>query len=256
MDPVFRTFEDIGKAIIDSIAQLDVRHEGYRITGMGADGTSTHRIDKMAEEIFIERIESEDLPYNIISEEIGLVDRGHKLNLIVDPIDGTYNSINGIPFYSISIAIGQDDLDSVTHGFVMNLGNGDIFSAQKGMGATHNGKMISVGKRQKNVFGLSLSGEVDRISGNIVRKARRTRILGCASLELCLVAYGATDLLAYTGNNTRLRNVDVAAGVLMVREAGGIVTDEAGNHFNASNDVTERFNLIAASSRDVLEGIL
>lgn len=256
LDPVFRTFEEIGKSIIESIGSLDLKEERSRVTGMGADGTNTHFIDKIAEDILMEIVKSRDLPYNIISEEIGQVDRGYGENLIVDPVDGTYNAINGIPFYSISIAIGREDTDSVSHAFVMNLGNKDIFRAEKGKGSFLNGKSISVCTRPKQVYGLNLSKEIDPISENIIRNARRTRILGCASLEMCLVACGSTDILAYTGRHSKLRSVDVAAGALIVREAGGIVTNESGEHFNSPNDVTRRFNLIAASSREVLGGIL
>ncbi len=174
----------------------------------------------------------------------------------MDPVDGTFNAINRIPFYSISVAIGKDDTDSVTHGFVMNLGNGDVFRAEKGKGAYRNNRQIQVSKKDRRVYGLNLSGDIDRVSRNIVRNARRLRIMGCASLEMCLVANGATDILAYTGKNSKLRSVDVAAGALIVREAGGTVVDGDGEHFNAKNEVLTRFNMIAASSKQVLEGIL
>ncbi|HKJ96837.1 MAG TPA: inositol monophosphatase family protein, partial [Thermoplasmataceae archaeon] len=157
MDPVFRIFEDIGRSIIDSVKSLNLKEDRSRITGMGADGTNTHFIDKIAEDILMEQVKSGDLPYNIISEEIGLVDRGYGENLIVDPVDGTYNAINGIPFYSVSIAIGKEDTDSVSRGFVMNLGNGDVFIAEKGKGAFLNGRKISVCSRPKNVYGLNLT---------------------------------------------------------------------------------------------------
>ncbi len=256
MDPVFKIFEAIGKEIIDSIRAISAREDRSRVTGMGADGTNTHFIDKIAEDILMEQVKSNDLPYNIVSEEIGKVDRGYGENLIVDPVDGTYNAVNGIPFYSVSIAVGKTDTDSVTHGFVMNLGNGDIFRAEKGRGSFLNERQIHVSREQKHVFGLNLTRGVDKISGKIIGTARRTRILGCASLEMCLVANGSTDALAYTGQYSKLRSVDVAAGALIVREAGGIVTDEKGDHFNAPNDVMGRFNIIAASSREVLDGIL
>lgn len=249
-------FEGIGNAIIDSAEEIIVREDRSRVTGMGADGTRTHFIDKVAEDILMEQVKSSDLPYNVISEEIGKVDRGSGNNMIVDPIDGTFNAINGIPFYSISIAIGQEDTESVTHGFVMNLGSRDIYLAEKGKGAYLNGKQIHVSPERKDVFGLNFSREIDRITMNIVNRARRIRVLGCASLEMCLVADGTEDALAYTGNHSKLRSVDVAAGALIVREAGGIVTDGKGEHFNASNNVRDRFNLIAAGSREILDGIL
>lgn len=256
MDPIFNKFVEIGKSIIESVESINLREDRSRVTGMGADGTDTHFIDKIAEDILMEQVNSGDLPYNIISEEAGVIDRGQEENLIVDPVDGTYNAINGIPFYSISIAIGKQDTDSVTHGFVMNLGNRNVYLAEKGKGATLNGKAIKVCTRVKNVFGLNLTGEIDALSEVLIKRARRIRILGCASLEMCLVAAGATDLLAYTGRYSKLRSVDIAAGALIVREAGGAVLTGDGNYFNVQNNVTDRFNIIAACSRDLLDGVL
>ncbi len=256
MDPLFHIFEEIGNSIIDAAKSIKVKEDRFRVTGMGADGTDTHYIDKIAEDIFMEHVEANDLPYNIVSEELGTLDRGYDQNLVVDPVDGTFNAVNRIPFYSISIAVGKKDIDSVTHAFVMNLGNSDIFRAEKGKGAYRNNHEISVSKRKRRVYGLNLSGEIDKISRNIINGASRTRIMGCASLEMCLVAQGAIDILAYSGSSSKLRSVDVAAGALIVREAGGVVTDEKGDEFNAINEVTTRFNIIAASSRQALEGIL
>lgn len=256
MDPIFRKFEDIGKGIIDSVKTINIREDRSRVTGMGADGTDTHFIDKIAEDILMESVKAQDLPYNVVSEEAGVIDRGYDENLIVDPVDGTYNAINGIPFYSISIAIGKQDTDSVTHGFIMNLGNRNVYYAEKGKGSYLNERHIHVCSRRTRVYGLNLTGEVDPISRKLIENARRIRILGCASLEMCMVAAGATDLLAYTGRFSKLRSVDVAAGTLIVREAGGLVLTETGDNFNTLNNVRDRFNIIAASGRDVLDGIL
>lgn len=256
MDSIFRIFEEIGNSISEAARSIKVKEDRSRVTGMGADGTDTHYIDKIAEDIFMQKVVENDLPYNIVSEELGTMQRGFDENLVVDPIDGTFNAINRIPFYSISIAIGKEDVESVSHGFVMNLGNGDTFRAEKGQGAFRNGRPISVSHKDRRIYGLNLSGEIDRISRNIIRKASKVRIMGCASLEMCLVAQGATDILAYTGEHSKLRSVDVAAGALIVREAGGIVTDEKGEHFNANNEVRSRFNMIASSSKGVLEGLI
>lgn len=256
MNPVFSKFEEVGKEIIEEIKSLKARSDRSRVTGMGADGTDTHFIDKLAEDILLKHVEANDLPYNIISEEAGVVRRGFDENLIVDPVDGTYNAINGIPVYSISIAIGGRDTDSLTSGFVMNLGNGDVFTAEKGSGARLNGSPIQVCDRPRKIYGVNLSHEVDEISGRLINNARRTRVLGCASLEMCFVASGALDLLAYLGPHSMLRSVDVAAGAIIVKEAGGVTLNEKGGHFNVENNVRERFNMIAASRKSLLDGIL
>ena len=90
-----------------------------RNIGIGADGTPTEYIDKIAEDIAIRYIEKSRIPVNLLSEEAGYIDRDGEYTFVLDPIDGTRNAIRGIPFYSTSLAIGRDTLDSVEYGIVL-----------------------------------------------------------------------------------------------------------------------------------------
>ncbi|EQD64600.1 bifunctional inositol-1 monophosphatase/fructose-1,6-bisphosphatase, partial [mine drainage metagenome] len=103
MAPNTKIFLEIGHEVMEAIKDSRERGITRGTTGMGADGTNTSVLDKVCEDIIIRRINEYDLPYNIVSEEIGFVDRGYNLNLVIDPLDGTFNAENEIPLYSMSV---------------------------------------------------------------------------------------------------------------------------------------------------------
>lgn len=256
MDKILNIFRDVGREITEKLSEIRQNGNRYGITGMGADGTLTHVMDKVSEDILIRQVEQSDLPFNIVSEEAGFIDRKYDENLVVDPLDGTFNAEQDIPFYSISIAVMKEDMGSLSRGFVMDLANGDIYSAKTGEGAFKNGRKISTEGKRNNAFILNMSGNLDDMTLKFLKKAGRVRSIGCASLELCLVASGSADMMAYLGRSSYIRNVDVAAGVIIVREAGGFVIDPDGATFNMGLDVSERKNIIAVRNRNILEGVV
>ena len=91
---------------------------------MGADGTPTLSIDKVAEDVIVEYITENDIQLNILSEEAGYIDNQAEKTLVIDTIDGTYNSVMGIPFYSVSMAIGTKSMADVEAGLVQNVVTG------------------------------------------------------------------------------------------------------------------------------------
>lgn len=256
MRDIFYVFKEVGREIMEAINILFEHEDKFKVTGMGADGTLTHLMDKECEDILINRVNEYDLPYNIISEEAGIIDRGYEQNILADPLDGTFNAENGIPFYAISLATLSDSLDTLESGFIMNLSNGDIYTSKKGEGASKNDKKIEVSKSRKYAYISNISREIDPVTKKILEMPGKHRSMGCASLELSLVAAGAVDLAVYLGKNSVIRNVDVAAGVLLVREANGVVTDDKGEQFNMGTDVSERKNIIAASDMKMVEGLI
>ena len=135
MDPeLIRLANDIANSIADKIRGEDKNRLRKNI-GVGADGTPTKLIDKVAEDIAIEKIQESPLPVNLLSEEIGFMDFGGIYTIILDPIDGTRNAVRGIPFYAVSVAIGKDRLKDTEYGVVINIPTGDTFFAEKGKGA-------------------------------------------------------------------------------------------------------------------------
>ena len=95
--------------------------------GIGADGTLTKYVDKLAEDVAIKFIKKADMGINILSEEAGFLDFGGEYTFVLDPVDGTRNAYRGIPFYSVSLGVGKSRLSDVEYGIVKNIPTGEVF---------------------------------------------------------------------------------------------------------------------------------
>ena len=246
---------ELGNSLREILYRYSPQSGDQNIVGMGADGTATHRLDRLCDDYVLEFIRERDLPLNVISEESGFTDLGYGESLMIDPLDGTFNAEHGIPFYSFSGAVVTEDVSSARISIVSDLSRDINYYAVKGKGAFANGKRISVSGNPVGcaIGGLGRAGH-DHVSP-ILGKAWRIRSLGCASLELCMVASGSADLVAYLGKSNSLRNIDIAGGVLILREAGGIVLDAGFKDFNMGLDVRERKEIIGASSIQIGEAL-
>lgn len=233
----FAASEIIFKNIIKAIQPLVGTEQAAAITGTGADNSPTKYIDKIAEDIAIRIISEENLCKLIISEEAGKVMAGGQKGVIfLDPVDGTYNAIMDIPFYALSIAYGENGI--IMKGFVGNLANGDIFTSEKGKGSCLNGRLINSSKVDAlNTSCMSVyckNFQHDRVV-NLIRIIRRFRQFGASALELCYTGAGKTD--GFIDLRQTLRATDIAAGMLILEEAGGIVSDMSGNRILLTDDV-------------------
>ncbi len=222
---------------------------------IGAYGAPSSQIDLIAEKSIIDFVEENDLPYNIFTEERGYIDRKYEKTIIVDPIDGSYNAENGIPFYSISLAIAKSELNDVDVAFVKNVPMDIDYWAVKDSGAFRDEKRLRVNGK-KDLFILYMGKKSSPDIFEIAKKARRVRSFGCASLEMLMVAEGIVDMFYYHFvEGGALRIVDIAASTLIVREAGGLVLDENLQNLNMKLDFKERKNIIAVANREILEVI-
>jgi len=247
-------------AVADSVAKASLAFGGEfgRVEGTGAYGTPTQAIDKVAEDAALLCLKAHGAKLNILSEEAGFLDRGGTRTLILDPVDGTHNAVRGVPLFATSLAIGDDRLSTVTHGLVRDLVRGTVYYAEKGQGATADGRRIATRafNPEESVFSVYQGRNAKPQSADVAHAGRRARHLGAASLDLCLVASGAFD--AYVMNSAsaaQLRIIDIAAGVLIVREAGGVVVDLRRRELEMPVTLKARTNLIAAGDRKALEAI-
>ena len=243
--------EDTEKRITEVLEEYGEK-AGEKIK-IGAYGSPSSRVDIAAEENIIRAVEESDYPFNIFSEERGYIKRGYSQTLIVDPLDGSYNAENDIPFYSISLAISDGDLQTVKYALVRDIPHRRNYWAVRGEGAFLENKRLKT-RGDRSLFIVYLGKKAHESSFKIARKARRTRCLGSASLEMCMVAEGSADLFLYRFvHGGALRIVDIAAAYLIVREAGGIVVDERLEPLNMGVSTEERKNVIAAANRETLK---
>lgn len=259
--------EDLLQAIAEAV-QVAIREQTgdpSEVVGMGADGTPTQRIDAIAEQAVFRLLESRGLRHTVVSEEAGRVEGEGEWTLVLDPIDGTHNAIRGLPAYAVSVAAcpraprgRQERLADVAAGLVRDLVSGHTYYAERGRGAFLNGQPIRVRRPYRpndTVFDVYLGEKAHPRASEIASLARRVRNLGAASLDLCLVARGAVDLyyLHSTETGHELRAMDIAAGTLIVREAGGNVVDLDGRPLDMPIDPKARTNVIAYGDEQVLE---
>lgn len=226
---------------------------------IGADGTDTKRIDLIAENEAIRLFESFGHPMRIISEEIGekIIGEDPAFSVILDPLDGTNNAVAGIPIYSISIAFAKPDLSGIFCGYIFNLANGDEFYAYEGQGAYLNGEKIRSSSvsmiKELTISAYGYRHDKDR-AGKICSRVRKIRVLGSVALELAYVAAGKID--AFIDVRSALRLVDIAAGQLIVKEAGGSVSDGFGAPLSLPDNLVKPVNLVASNGvvhQDILD---
>lgn len=234
-------------SVRDAINPLCGTEEGGSKVGMGADGTPTKLIDKVAEDLIVTYLKEHKLCKILISEEIGKICiGGEEGTIFLDPVDGTYNAEKSIPFYALSVAYAEKG--QVLKAFVQNLATGEIFTAEKGRGAYMNECPIRASDvSDLNTSAMSIYGkhfQQDRIF-HLMQKIRRFRQFGASALEISYVAAGRID--GFVDLRSTLRVTDAAAGVLICEEAGGLVTDLQGRPIAFADEVTIGTCLIATN---------
>jgi len=186
--------------------------------------------DFKVEKIIIEELEKARPTYSFISEEKGIKNNKDNNNTwIIDPIDGTVNFLHGVPHFAISIALKSND--EIISGLIFDPIKNEIFFAEKNNGAFFNNQRIRVSNKnniQDCLF--AVGGKLEKELGFLNRKT------GCAALDLAYVASGRYD--GYFQKNLNLW--DIAAGIVLIKEAGGIIND-----INLNN--LEKINVIASN---------
>ncbi|PKL58411.1 MAG: fructose-1,6-bisphosphatase [Methanomicrobiales archaeon HGW-Methanomicrobiales-5] len=222
----------------ESIRDLVGTPEGGITVKMGADLTPTKKIDQVAEDCILQFLEVVPLCQLLISEEAGKVSfKGEQGTIFLDPVDGTFNAVAGIPFYALSIAYAKEGI--VQQAFVRDLASGETFTAIKGKFARCNNKPICVsGVKNLDECAMSAYGrkfDTTRVM-QLGQMIRRWRLLGASALELCYVGCGRID--GFVDLRGTLRVTDAVAGMLICTEAGGKVSDPEGKDVHFPDEVT------------------
>jgi myo-inositol-1(or 4)-monophosphatase len=193
-------------------------------------GNFASAADHRAEEILREALAKARPGYGFLGEEGGRIEGSDATHTwIVDPLDGTTNFLHGIPQFAISIALERDQ--AIVAGLIYNPATDELFTAERGKGAVLNDRRLRVAARQRLIDSVVACGlprvgrgdvgqfrkEFDRVQDKVAGLRR----FGAAALDLAWVAAGRFDAVW----ERDLSAWDMAAGLLMVREAGGYVTD-------------------------------
>ena len=207
---MIKACEKASKVIIRDFGEV----ENLQVKKKGPKDFVT-KTDKRVEKILIEELKKSKKNYSFISEEAGIINNSDENNIwIIDPIDGTTNFLHGIPHFAISIALKSNN--EITSGLIFDPIKNEMFYAEKNSGSFFNNRRIRVSKKddlQDCLFATNHEGAI--------RSKLNLRYTGCAALDLAYVSCGRLD--GYFHN--KINVWDVAAGVLIIREAGGKVND-------------------------------
>jgi myo-inositol-1(or 4)-monophosphatase len=230
----------------------------------GSGGDRTLVIDSAAEAVVLnelEAIHAEGYDFMALSEERGEVDYGDRsVRVIIDPIDGSLNAKRDACHYALSVAVADGEtMADVAFGFVHDFGAREQWWAIRGQGAWRDGELLdrSAPERRTRDGRLELVGIesadprwVAASMDGLLTCAHRLRALGAIAITLCQVAAARYDGMVTLA---RSRGVDAAAGQLIVREAGGVVSfPSAEDPLGAPLDATASAHLAAARSEQAL----
>jgi myo-inositol-1(or 4)-monophosphatase len=201
--------------------------ENLQVSSKGP-GDFVSSADKRTEKTIIEELQKAHPEYGIITEETGIINKSNiKNRWIIDPIDGTMNFLNGIPQFAISIAYEEDN--EIICGVIFNPITNEMFCAEKGNGAYLNNSRIRVSNKKKLKDALLVTGGPKGASKiknkiyseyiNVSNNVSNVRKFGSAALDMAYVACGRFD--GYW--QRELNYWDIAAGVIILREAGGFI---------------------------------
>ena len=223
---MIKASEKASKVLIRDFGEI----EKLQVSKKGPSDFVTNS-DLKTEKIIIEELKKAKPNYSIISEENGIENNKDKNNTwIIDPIDGTVNFLHGIPHFAISIALKSND--EIISGLIFDPIKNEMFFAEKNNGAFFNNHRVRVSKKNQIDDCLFVTG--GKIKNEVDLPFRKS---GCAALDMAYVASGRYD--GYFQQNLNLW--DIAAGIILVKEAGGIL-----NEIDLS--IIENIKIIASST--------
>ena len=226
-----QTAREAGRVLMEKFGRAEIKHKG--------DIDLVTEADLASERLIIERIRSYHPRHRILTEESGDVKEAGgadaEYKWIIDPLDGTTNYAHGYPCFCVSVALEHEG--RVVVGVVYDPTRDELFAAERGEGATLNGRRVRVSETDELNRALVCTGfpydvrergDFARHFRAFIMQAQSVRRDGAAALDLAYVAAGRFEAFYEEG----LRPWDVAAGVLLVEEAGGRITHYDGSPFH------------------------
>ena len=247
--------------VFESVKDIAGTEDAAGDFGRGAGGDISRNIDITAEKTVLDYLREIHFDCVVLGEECGRVElsKNPKGFVLMDAIDGSANSVRGLPFFCCSLAFATEEkLSTVTDAVVTNLSTGDLYSASKGKGAFKNDKRISVHKEKPlyKIVGINSSGSspelLEKLSP-IFEKHHHIRHLGANALEMAMFAEGLIDI--FIDLRKKIRIQDLAGGYILVKEAGGLILDENLEPLDSDLSYETRLSFVAASNRQILDEI-
>ncbi|TKR31097.1 inositol monophosphatase [Luteimonas gilva] len=217
-------------------------------------------VDGLAEEAIVKELRRAYPEYGVLGEEGGAQKAGRgggRYTWVIDPLDGTSNYLRGLPHYCVSIALTENG--EPIHGVIFDPIRNELFVASRGGGAVLNDRKIRVAERKDLAGSMIVTGfpprERERAGAQLecvrqlLREAEDVRRTGSAALDLAYVACGRLDGYFEAG----VKPWDIAAGVLLVREAGGRVCEYNGANLGRMDVATARIGQIVAGNVKLVE---
>jgi myo-inositol-1(or 4)-monophosphatase len=241
MQPMLKTAIDAARAAGLIINRAALNLDQIKVEQKGANDLFT-QIDQDAEALIREQLLTAYPNHAFEGEESGVTGAvKSECRWIVDPIDGTINFIHGLPHYAVSIAMELNG--KLEHAVIYNPATNDLFTASRGSGAFLNNRRIRVSSRVRlnesllshamPINTLKARPELVRLQTQLRFGSSGLRNTGSAALDLAYVAAGFIDGFVGAG----LKNWDMAAGALLIKEAGGLITDFTGEGAFMAGDV-------------------
>lgn len=225
--------------------------ENLQISKKGANDFVTSA-DHRAERTLVRELSEKYPDYHFLAEEQGAIAPKNggdsDYTFIIDPLDGTKNFMHGLPFFAISVGLAKknfNNLQEIIAGVVFCPATGELFWAEKGKGAYKDSQRLKVSPRSsmKNAMFASYASKnfknMELLNNMVKSNLANFRILGSAALELCYTAAGKIDGFWHN----ELKPWDIAAGIVIVREAGGMICD-----FDEGSDMLRKGSVIASNA--------
>ena len=230
LNVMIKACEKASKILIRDFGEI----ENLQVSKKGPKDFVTNS-DIRAEKIIIEELKKARPSYSFISEENG-TDNNKDINntWIIDPIDGTINFLHGIPHFAISIALRSND--EIISGLIYDPIKDEMFFAEKNNGAFHNNQRIRVSS--KNNIDECLFAIGNNIKNKLDFPYRKS---GSAALDMAYVASGRYD--GYFQNNLNIW--DIAAGIILIKEAGGVINNIGLNEIENLKVIASSPNIMA-----------
>jgi myo-inositol-1(or 4)-monophosphatase len=252
-------FDAVGVAVRRATASLLGTEAGRAVVGVGAGGDRTVELDRLAEEaalVELGRFAAGGHPCSVQSEEAGVIDLGAPLPLVIlDPVDGSVNAKQGLPMSAVMLSlVDGPNLADVRVGWTLNLISGERWHAVRGAGAYRDGRRLTPlrpsGRPGRiDVLGLESRACDLRRMQPLLDRASKVRILGSIAL---LLAHGAAGGIEVFAVPFEARIFDMTAGVLMVEEVGGVVTDLEGRSLrDAAVGLDSRTTLLGSANPEL-----